>query len=56
MDTKEQKLIDACDEAHREWDEIDREWVEAYRKRCKADRKWDEANRELRKYRKSKAQ
>ena len=42
MDPKEQKLIDACDEAHREWDEIDREW--------------DEANRELREYRKSKAQ
>jgi len=56
MDTKEQKLIDARDEAHREWDKADCEWDKADCKRCKADHKWDEADRELREYRESEAQ
>ena len=55
-DPKEQKLIEAQDEADRKWCEADRKRDEAYLKRDEADRKWDEANRELREYRKSKAQ
>ena len=55
-DAKEQELIEARDNAHREWDEASREMAEAYRKRCEADRKWDEADSWLRKYQKSKAQ
>jgi len=55
MDAKEQELIEARDEAGREWGEANCEMAEAYRKRCEADRKWDKAYRWLRKYRESKA-
>jgi len=54
MDTKEQKLIEARDEAYREeaeadckWDEAYRDMAEAYRKRVEATYKCAEANREL---------
>jgi len=56
MDPKEQKLMDARDEADRKWDEADRKKVEAYREWAEADIKRDETFRKLRKYRESKAQ
>ena len=62
MDAKEQKLIEARDEASRKWaaadlncEEASREMAEAYRKRGKAYREMVETNRKLRKYRDSKA-
>ena len=47
MGTKEQKLIEARDEADRNWDEAYRKWAEA-------DIKRDETFRKLRKYQESK--
>ena len=61
-DPKEQELIEALDEAHRQWGEAYREWVETgyklwkYREWDEAYRKWDKAGYKLWKYRVSKVQ
>jgi len=54
MDPKEQKLIDVCVEADREWTEANRKRAEASREQDEAHYKWGEADRKLRKYRENK--
>ena len=56
-DPKEQKLIEARDEASLKLVEAHRKWVDAKRDEwVEAHREWVEAERKLRKYQESKAQ
>jgi len=55
MDAKEQKMIEARDEAKRKWVEAARINAEANRKQHAAYRKWDELARAVRDHHESKA-